>query len=127
MTLDKFTRWAPEHLRKTDAVVIEASTNTWTLYDLVMPLVGQAVVVQPPKVKLIGSARVKTDKLDVFKLAKLLLVGWVPPAMAGSRRKDAGNCAGLWCKPHTKRYAPIFTGKPNSSVYPSASASTRPM
>jgi len=36
------------------------------------------VVVHPPKVKLIASAAIETDKIDVFKLAKLLLIGWLP-------------------------------------------------
>lgn len=78
LSLEKFRQWAPGHLRPTDAVVIEASTNTWVLYDLVAPLVGKIVVVHPPKVKLIASAAIKTDKIDVFKLAKLLLIGWLP-------------------------------------------------
>ena len=36
------------------------------------------MVVHPPKVKLIASAAIETDKIDVFKLAKLLLIGWLP-------------------------------------------------
>ena len=78
MSLGEFKRWAPKHLRPTDAVAIEASTNTWVLYDLIEPLVGEAVVVHPLKVKLIASAKIKTDKVDVFKLAKLMMVGWLP-------------------------------------------------
>ena len=78
LSLDDFRAWAPKHLLPSDALVIEASTNTWLLYDLVAPLVGKVVVVHPPKVKLIAAAAVKTDKIDVFKLARLLLVGWLP-------------------------------------------------
>ncbi len=78
LSLEEFRRWAPKQLRPNDAVVIEASTNTWVLYDLVAPLVGKTVVVHPPKVKLIAAAAVKTDKIDVFKLARLLMVGWLP-------------------------------------------------
>jgi transposase len=78
LSLEDFREWAPKHLVSSDAVVIEASTNTWVLYDLIAPLVGKVVVVHPPKVKLIAAAAVKTDKIDVFKLAKLLLVGWLP-------------------------------------------------
>jgi len=78
LSLEDFREWASRHLKSSDAVVIEASTNTWVLYDLVAPLVGKVVVVHPPKVKLIAAAAVKTDKIDVFKLARLLLVGWLP-------------------------------------------------
>ena len=78
MSLERFARWAPKNLRETDAVVIEASTNTWTLHDLMAPWAGKVVVVHPPKVKLITCARVKTDKRSVYDLARLLLVGWLP-------------------------------------------------
>jgi transposase len=54
------------------------------IYDLVVTLVGRAVVVHPAKVKLIAEARVKTDKVDVMTLAQLLRADmlpevWVPP------------------------------------------------
>jgi len=32
-------RWASKHLLPADEVVIEASTNTWTTYDVLEPLV----------------------------------------------------------------------------------------
>jgi len=68
----------------TDAVVIEATTIAWAIYDLLAPLVGRAVVVHPAKVKLIAASRVKTDKVDVVSLAHLLRADllpevWVPP------------------------------------------------
>jgi transposase len=68
-------RWresAQANLLPTDAVVIEATTNAWVIYDLLVTLVGRAVVVHPAKVKLIAEARVKTDKVDVLTLAQLL-------------------------------------------------------
>jgi transposase len=80
-------RWrarAQANLHPTDAVVIEATTNAWVIYDLLSTLVGRAVVVHPAKVKLIAEARVKTDKVDVLTLAQLLRADmlpevWVPP------------------------------------------------
>jgi transposase len=65
-------------------VVIEATTNTWTLYDVTRPYVSQVVVAHPLEVKQIANARVKTDRHDVFCLARLLVAGlvpevWVPP------------------------------------------------
>src|SRR5215212_8191413 len=82
--LQRWRDWAEANLHPTDAVVIEATTNAWVIYDLLLTLVGRAVVVHPAKVRLIAEARVKTDKVDVLTLAKLLRADmlpevWVPP------------------------------------------------
>ena len=82
--LETWPRWAQAHLHKTDALVVESTSNAWDFYDGVAPLVGQAVVANPRLVKLIASGRVKTDKVDTLALAKLLATGfiptvWVPP------------------------------------------------
>jgi len=82
--LHRWRDWAQANLLPTDAVVIEATTNAWLIYDLLVTLVGRAVVVHPVKVKLIAEARVKTDKVDVLTLAQLLRADmlpevWVPP------------------------------------------------
>ncbi len=84
ITFDQWPVWAHANLRRTDAVVIEATTNAWQIYDQVAPLVGRVVVAHAPKVKLIAAARVKTDKHDVLRLARLLMADlipevWVPP------------------------------------------------
>jgi len=82
----RFAGWIARHLRPTDAVVIEATTNAWHVYDLVAPLVAQAVVAHAYRVKLIAALRpwalyldrtglsaegprasfVKTDKIDTL-------------------------------------------------------------
>jgi transposase len=85
VSLAEFENWAKKHLRPTDEVVLEATTNAWYLYDLLEPLVKRVMVCHPPQVKLIAAALVKTDKKDTMTLAKLLAVGmipavWVPPA-----------------------------------------------
>jgi len=82
--LHRWPAWAQANLQPTDAVVIEATTNAWVIYDLLVTLVGRAVVAHPAKVKLIADARVKTDKVDVLTLAQLLRADmlpevWVPP------------------------------------------------
>jgi transposase len=82
--LHRWLEWAAAYLHTTDAVVLEATTNAWMIYDQVVKLVGRAVVVHPAKVKLIADARVKTDRVDVLTLAKLLRADmlpevWVPP------------------------------------------------
>jgi len=82
--LHHWSEWAHANLHPTDAVVIEATTNAWLIYHVLVTLVGRAVVVHPAKVKLIAEARVKTDKVDVLTLAQLLRADmlpevWVPP------------------------------------------------
>lgn len=77
-------RWAAENLRDTDEVVLEATTNTWELYDIVAPLVKRVLVAHPAEVKQIANARGKTDHQDVLRLVRLLIADlvpevWVPP------------------------------------------------
>lgn len=83
--LTEWLAWAQANLRPTDAVVLEATTNAWTLYDQLLPLVGRVVVAHPGKVPGTTGQRVKTDKRDVLRLARLLVANlipevWVPPA-----------------------------------------------
>jgi transposase len=79
VSLIEFEGWAKKHLRPTDEVVLEATTNAWYFYDLLEPLVAQVVVGHPPHIKLIAAALVKTDKKDTMTLAKLLSVNMIPP------------------------------------------------
>lgn len=79
-----FAEWAQVHFTHADAVVLEATSNAWLLYDQLQPLVAEVVVAHPQAVKLIAAARVKTDKRDTIKLASLLAANlipavWVPP------------------------------------------------
>ncbi len=76
--------WMKANLKASDAIVIEATTNAWHIHDQVEPYVGRAVVAHPGLVNLIAYAKVKTDKRDVLKLARLLVADlipevWVPP------------------------------------------------
>jgi transposase len=82
--IERYPQWAKENLTARDCLVIEASTNTWDLYDITAAVAGKVLVAHPLAVKLIANARVKTDKQDVFRLARLLVGGlipevWVPP------------------------------------------------
>ncbi|MFV1859849.1 MAG: hypothetical protein ACC647_10955 [Anaerolineales bacterium] len=105
ISLEKWPAWARANLLPTDAVVLEATTNAWEIYDQVAPLPGKTVVAHPPQVKWIAEARVKTDRLDVLRLAHLLAADlipevWVPPVevrelralMAHRRRLPAPAC-----------------------------------
>src|SRR6266496_5803547 len=76
--LHRWLDWAQANLHPSDAVVLEATTNAWVIYDQVVTLVGRAVVAHPAKVKLIAEARVKTDKVDVLTLAQLLRADMLP-------------------------------------------------
>src|SRR6478672_4431690 len=60
VTFDEFDSWSHKHLRPTDAVVLEATTNAWHLVDQLQPLVARVTVAHPLLVRLISSARVKT-------------------------------------------------------------------
>jgi transposase len=89
--LAAWPRWANTNLKSTDALVLESTSNAWDFYDQVAPLVGRTVVANPRLVKLIASARVKTDKVDTMSLAKLLAVNlipevWVPPLVVREAR-----------------------------------------
>ncbi len=84
LNLGEWALWLPQHVQPTDAVVLEATTNAWMFYDQVAPHAGRTVVAHPGLVKVIASARVKTDNRDVLHLAKLLAANmipavWVPP------------------------------------------------
>jgi transposase len=85
LTLAAWPEWAAAHLRRTDQLVVESTSNAFDFYDQVAPLIGRAVVANPAKIALIASSRVKTDKADTLWLARLLAAGlipevWVPPA-----------------------------------------------
>ncbi len=78
-------KWMEKTLHQNDAVVLEMTTNTWQVYDDLLPYVQSITVVHPPHVALIVRAQVMTDKIAAVTLARLLakglLVGiWVPPS-----------------------------------------------
>jgi transposase len=82
--LDHFADWARRHLRPTDQVVLEATTNAWYIYDLLQSLVARIVVADPAKAKAKMALPIKTDKRDTLGLAELLVTNsvpavWVPP------------------------------------------------
>jgi transposase len=83
--------WAKRHLTRQDAVALEMSTNTWTIYEELKPLVLSLTVVHPPHVALIVRAQVKTDQRAALALAQLhaknlLPALWVPPEPVREQR-----------------------------------------
>jgi transposase len=105
--LSEWPAWAKKNLRQTDILVVEATTNAWDFYDQVAPLVGRVVVANAGKIAGLVKTKVKTDRVDVLKLAKLLVAGlipevWVPPddvrelrALMAHRRQLVKNCTML--------------------------------
>jgi transposase len=82
--LEAFKTWADTQLRTTDQVALEATTNAWTIYDSLQPLVAEVTVADAHKISLISRSPRKTDQHDAPVLAKLLAanllpVVWVPP------------------------------------------------
>ncbi len=61
-----------------DCLVIEASVNSWDLFDITADVVGKVVVAHPLQIKLIASAPLKTDKLGVNRLARVLEGDLIP-------------------------------------------------
>lgn len=84
LSWDRFALWSQQHLQPGDAVVLEATTNAWHLYDQLHPSVASVTVANPALIKWISAASIKTDSHDTLKLARLLAAGlipavWVPP------------------------------------------------
>jgi len=82
--LSRFSKWSAKHLRATDQVALEATSNAWAIYDQLTSQVDEVKVANVYKVKLISSSRAKTDRHDAVVLAQLLAANllpavWVPP------------------------------------------------
>lgn len=82
--LENWAAWARDHLLPTDVVAVESTTNTWDFYDGIVSLVAAVQIANASKLPWITKSRVKTDKHDSIKLAKLCAAGlipqvWVPP------------------------------------------------
>jgi len=104
---DDWPKWAQAHLKPTDVVVVEATTNAWDFSDQTSPLVQRGIVANAAQIALIAKTRVKTDQKDVRVLARLLAVGlipevWVPPvevrelrSLIAHRRRVVGTRTSL--------------------------------
>ena len=70
--------FAEKHLRPTDKVAMEATTNCWAVADVLRPRVAEVIVSNPLATKAIAQAKVKTDKVDACILAQLLRCDFLP-------------------------------------------------
>jgi transposase len=78
VSLETLGQWAAKHLKATDVVAMEATTNATWIHDLLEPLVADIVIANPSHVKLIADSSVKTDAHDTLVLAKMLAAKWLP-------------------------------------------------
>lgn len=89
--LSDLKSWIQKTITPEDAVVLEMTTNTWQLYDDLLPCAHSVTVVHPPHVALITRSQVMNDRIAAAHLARLhakgFLVGiWVPPLEVRDRR-----------------------------------------
>ncbi len=82
-SLDEFGR---KHLRKTDKIAVEATTNTWAVAEILRPFVAEVVVGNPLQTKAIAQAKVKTDRIDAEVLAQLLRCVYLPAVWHPDKR-----------------------------------------
>lgn len=83
-----------------DQLVLEASTNTWAVAELLATHAGRVVVSNPLRTRAIAEAKVKTDKVDAEILARLLAADfipqvWIPDAATLALRREVARRARL--------------------------------
>jgi transposase len=78
-TRDQLELFAKFELRPSDRVALEATTNTWAVVRAIEPYVADVTVSNPLQTKAIAHAKVKTDKVDAYVLARLLRSDFLPP------------------------------------------------
>lgn len=62
IALHQFQAWARQHLRATDCIALEATTNAWELHDQLVPLGAEIRVANCHQLQLISASSRKTDK-----------------------------------------------------------------
>jgi transposase len=77
-TREALEAFAAEHLGPEDRLTLEATTNTWTITDILEPHVAEVLISNPLRTKAIASAKIKTDKVDARVLAELLRADYLP-------------------------------------------------
>lgn len=71
-------RFAQRWLGSPSACVLEATSHTWAICEVLAPYGGQLRVSNPLQTKAIAQAKVKTDKIDAQVLAQLLRCDFLP-------------------------------------------------
>jgi transposase len=76
-TAEAIESWARQ-LGRRDQVVLEATFHTWAIHAIVSRHAGRVAVAHPLEVKAIAHAKIKTDKVDAYTLARLLQADFLP-------------------------------------------------
>lgn len=76
-TAEEIDRWAQE-LGARDQVVLETTFHSWAIHSIVSQYAGRVVVANALQVKAIAHAKIKTDKVDAYTLARLLQADFLP-------------------------------------------------
>ena len=76
-TAEEIDRWA-RGLGSRDQVVLETTFHTWAIHAIVSQYAGRVVVANSLQVKAIAHAKIKTDKVDAYTLARLLHADFLP-------------------------------------------------
>jgi transposase len=89
-----------ESLEPTDHVVLESTSVSWAIVDVLAKRAGKVTVSNPMKTRAIASAKVKTDKVDARVLAQLgaadfVAEVWVPDGETRALRRRVAHRAGL--------------------------------
>jgi len=76
-TAEEIDGWA-QGLSPRDQVVLETTFHTWAIHAIVSQYAGRVVVANSLQVKAIAHAKIKTDKVDAYTLARLLQADFLP-------------------------------------------------
>jgi transposase len=100
VTRESIQTFTAKCLQPSDQVVMEATTNTWEVAELILPRVVKVAIANPLKVKAIAEAKTKTDKVDAGVLAQLLRCDflpevWIPDKTTRLLREMCAHRAGL--------------------------------
>ena len=84
--------WAARQTRAEDLLVIEASSNTFTIVERLAAIGRRAVILESHRAGQIGKAYLANDRLDAAKIARIYLSGlsttvWKPDALTRERRE----------------------------------------
>jgi transposase len=74
---EEIDRWA-QGLGPRDQVVLETTFHSWAIHAIVSQYAGRVVVANSLQVKAIAYAKIKTDKVDAYTLARLLRADFLP-------------------------------------------------
>ncbi len=76
-TAEEIDGWA-QNLGARDQVVLETTFHSWAIHSIVSQYAGRVVVANALQVKAIAHAKIKTDKVDAYTLARLLQADFLP-------------------------------------------------